>query len=211
MEKNKEQMWVDYVSEDEATGELKEFYERVKSPSGKVGGIFKVMSLRPKVAMAKQELRNAILGEASSLGAHHSDMISTVISGLNDCRFCGTAHGGMMIRRGDVTLDEANKLFLDWQSAELTEQERTMLTFCEKLNFNPSATTEDDLQTLRDVGFSDEQVVDIVVHVAYRNFIGRIHDGLGLSIEGDRAMLEAVGGVKPGTAHLPAPTAPVAR
>ena len=211
MEKNKDRMWVDYVSEDEATGELKDFYERVKSPSGNVAGIYKVMSLRPKVAMAKQELRMALLGDASSLGERHSDMISTMISGLNDCRFCGTAHGGMMIRRGDVTLDEANKLYSDWQSAELTEQERIMLTFCEKLNFHPSATTENDLQTLRNAGFSDEHIVDIVVHVAYRNFIGRIHDGLGLAIEGDRAMLEAVGGPKPGTAHLPSPNPPVAR
>ena len=197
------QMWVDFVDENEATGELKEFYERVKSPDGHVAGIYKVMSLRPKVAIAKENLRRALLGEASSLGARHSDMISTVISGLNDCRFCGTAHGGMLIRRGDATLDEANKLYLDWQSAELTHQERTMLNFCEKLNFNPSATTEADLQSLRDVGFSDEQIVDIVVHVAYRNFIGRIHDALGLSIEGERPMLEAVGGPKPGTGVIP--------
>jgi len=199
------QMWVDSVSEEEATGELKEFYERVKSPDGTVGGIYKVLSLRPKVAIAKQNLRLALLGEASSLGERHSDMISTVISGLNDCRFCGTAHGGMMIRRGDVTLDEGLKLYLDWPSADLTPQERTMLTFCEKLNFNPSATTEEDLQGLRDAGFTDENIVDIVAHVAYRNFIGRIHDALGLAIENERPMLEGVGGPKPGTGDVPAP------
>src|SRR5262249_26063735 len=142
------QMWVDSVSEEDATGELKDFYDEVKSPDGTVQGIYKVMSLRPRVAIAKQALRVALLGDASSLGAKHSDMTSTVISGLNDCRFCGTAHGGMLIRRGDVTLDEANKLYLDWQSADLTDQERTMLTFCEKLNFNPSSTTEEDLQVL---------------------------------------------------------------
>ena len=197
------QMWVDSVSEEDATGELKDFYERVKSPDGTVQGIYKVMSLRPKVAIAKQDLRMALLGDASSLGAKHSDMISTMISGLNDCRFCGTAHGGMLIRRGDVTLDEANKLYLDWQSADLTDQERTMLSFCEKLNFNPSGTTEADLQELRDAGFSDENIVDIVVHVAYRNFIGRIHDALGLAIENERPMLAAVGGPKAGTGDVP--------
>jgi uncharacterized peroxidase-related enzyme len=197
-------MWVDSVSEEEATGELKEFYESVKSPDGSVGGIYKVLSLRPKVAIAKQNLRVALLGEASSLGERHSDMISTVISGLNDCRFCGTAHGGMMIRRGDVTLDEGLKLYLDWPSADLTPQERTMLAFCEKLNFNPSATTEEDLQELRDAGFTDENIVDIVAHVAYRNFIGRIHDALGLAIENERPMLEGVGGPKPGTGNVPA-------
>jgi uncharacterized peroxidase-related enzyme len=196
-------MWVDSVSEDAATGELREFYERVKSPDGSVGGIYKVLSLRPKVAIAKENLRRALLGEASSLGERHSDMISTVISGLNDCRFCGTAHGGMMIRRGDVTLDEGLKLYLDWPSADLTPQERTMLTFCEKLNFNPSATTEEDLNGLRDAGFTDENIVDIVAHVAYRNFIGRIHDALGLAIENDRPMLEGVGGAKPGTGNTP--------
>jgi uncharacterized peroxidase-related enzyme len=197
-----ELMWVDYVEDEEASGELKEFYDRVRTPDGHVGGIYKVLSLRPQVAIAKQNLRVALLGEASSLGPKLSDMISTVISGLNDCRFCGTAHGGMMVRRGDVDLDQATKLYLDWQSADLTDQERTMLTFCEKLNFNPSATTQEDLQTLRDAGFTDENIVDIVAHVAYRNFIGRIHDALGLAIEGERPMLEAVGGPKPGTNQI---------
>ena len=75
------QMWVASVSEQEATGELKEFYERVKSQDGNVGCIYKVRSLRPKVAIAKENLRRALLGEASSLGERHSDMISTVISG----------------------------------------------------------------------------------------------------------------------------------
>jgi alkylhydroperoxidase family enzyme len=58
-----------------------------------------------------------------------------------------------------------------------------MLEFDEKLNFQPSGTTEVDVQKLRDAGFSDENILDIVALTAYRNFMNRLHGGLGLSLD----------------------------
>lgn len=56
-----------------------------------------------------------------------------------------------------------------------------MLEFVERLNFTPSQTTEDDIQRLREAGFNDENILDIVAVTAYRNFMNRLHDGLGMS------------------------------
>ncbi len=58
-----------------------------------------------------------------------------------------------------------------------------MLEFAEKLTYDPRGMTEDDLDKLRGVGFSDENVVDIVLVTAYRNFINRVHIALALSPE----------------------------
>ena len=81
-------MWVKHVEESEAAGEIAAVYERVRRDfNGNVPLMIKVLSLRPKVAEAKEALRKSLIGDASSLGAKRADMISIVVSGLNRCRF----------------------------------------------------------------------------------------------------------------------------
>jgi hypothetical protein len=82
-------LWVDYIEEDKAEGKLAEFYEQARraSPAGVVPDMMKVLSVRPELAIAKENLRRALLGESSSLGARRADMISVVVSGMNDCQF----------------------------------------------------------------------------------------------------------------------------
>lgn len=80
-------LWIRYVDDDDAGGDLKDFYESVRTPAGRIPDNQKVLSIRPKVAVAKEQLRRTLHGEASSLGARRADMISVVVSGLNSCRF----------------------------------------------------------------------------------------------------------------------------
>ena len=79
--------WVKTVEESEAAGELAELYEEARQRLGRVPPMIKALSLRPKVAAAKENLRQSLIGDASSLGARRADMISVVVSGLNRCRF----------------------------------------------------------------------------------------------------------------------------
>ncbi len=60
-----------------------------------------------------------------------------------------------------------------------------MLEFCEKMTFQQSQMNESDVQRLRDVGFDDEGILSIVLTAAYRNFISRVADALGVEL-GDR-------------------------
>ncbi len=65
---------------------------------------------------------------------------------------------------------------------ELTEGEYAMLEYAEKLTLTPSAMTEEDVQKLRDVGWTDRDILDIVHVCAYFNFRVRVVDGLGLEL-----------------------------
>jgi uncharacterized protein YciW len=65
---------------------------------------------------------------------------------------------------------------------ELTPAEYAMLEYAEKLTLTPSAMTEEDVQKLRDAGWTDRDVLDIVHVCAYFNFRVRIVDGLGLEV-----------------------------
>jgi uncharacterized peroxidase-related enzyme len=182
-------LWIRYVEDGDAEGILKEFYDGVRTPAGRVPDNQKVLSIRPEVAVAKERLRRTLHGDASTLGARRADMISVVVSGLNDCRFCGTAHAGQLVRRREASKDGAVALYRDWRSADLSDQDRAMLEFVEKLNFSPSRMEEGDVQRLRDAGFTDVNILDIVALTAYRNFVNRLHDGLGMSVDNLRANL----------------------
>lgn len=58
-----------------------------------------------------------------------------------------------------------------------------MLSYAEKLTQRPGAMTESDVAKLRDVEFSDRDILDITEVVGYYAYVNRIADGLGVSIE----------------------------
>ena len=58
-----------------------------------------------------------------------------------------------------------------------------MLAYAVKLTTSLSEVNEDDVTELRDVGFSDEAILEINSAAAYMNFVNRIADGLGIELE----------------------------
>jgi len=70
----------------------------------------------------------------------------------------------------------------DWRKAPLTPADTVMLEFGEKLTRQPSAMAESDVEALRHVGFADRDIVAITAAAAYRNFIIRVADGLGVEL-----------------------------
>lgn len=58
-----------------------------------------------------------------------------------------------------------------------------MLVYATKLTLTPGAMEAGDVAALREAGFSDRDVLDIVEVVAYYAYANRIADGLGISTE----------------------------
>jgi uncharacterized peroxidase-related enzyme len=58
-----------------------------------------------------------------------------------------------------------------------------MLAYTVKLTSSPSEVTAADIDGLREVGFSDRDVLDIAEVVAYYAYVNRIADGLGVELE----------------------------
>jgi uncharacterized peroxidase-related enzyme len=71
----------------------------------------------------------------------------------------------------------------DWRQAELSEADRAMLSYVEKLTFRPWEMIEDDVIALRQSGFSDGAILDINQVTAYYAYVNRLADGLGVELE----------------------------
>ena len=91
------------------------------------------------------------------------------------------AHAGALRRVGgdDLTAEFVQN---DWRKAKLIEPEYAMLEWVEKLTLTPAMMTREDTQKLRDVGWTDRDILDIASVCAYFNFRVRIVDGLGLEV-----------------------------
>ena len=71
----------------------------------------------------------------------------------------------------------------DWRQAELSEADRAMLTYVEKLTLRPWEMIEGDVMALRQRGFSDGAILDINQVTAYYAYVNRLADGLGVELE----------------------------
>ena len=72
---------------------------------------------------------------------------------------------------------------MDRETADVSTADQALHDFAEKLTLEPWAMAEDNLETLRHFGFTDEQLSDAVQVISYFNYINRIADGLGVDLE----------------------------
>ena len=92
------------------------------------------------------------------------------------------AHAEYLRQEGGDDL-EVERIKSDWRQMDLTEAERVMLEWVEKLTVAPSTCVEEDIEAMRAVGWTDRDVLDIAQVCAYFNMRVRIVDGLGLEVD----------------------------
>jgi uncharacterized peroxidase-related enzyme len=71
----------------------------------------------------------------------------------------------------------------DYRRHDLPPADRAMLDFAVKLTRSPRDMERSDTDTLRQVGFDDTAIHDIVQVTALFNYYNRLADGLGIDPE----------------------------
>ncbi len=113
-----------------------------------------------------------MLGE-SGLSKLEREMIAVVVSSINHCFYCLTAHGAAVRQlSGDPMLGEV--LVMNYRAANLSDRQRAMLDFAAKMTEEGHKIDEPDRQTLRDVGFSDRDIWDIASVAGFFNMSNRV-------------------------------------
>lgn len=77
------------------------------------------------------------------------------------------------------------KIAHDYKKAGLDAKDLAMLEYAEKITLYPSQVNENDVEALRRAGWSDRDVLDIAAVTAYRNFITRMADAMGVELTED--------------------------
>ncbi len=116
---------------------------------------------------------NDLMLADSGLTKLEREMIAVVVSSVNKCFYCLTAHGqAVRALSGDPKLGEM--LVMNWRVAGLDARLTAMLTFAEKVTKASAEVTEDDRTALRAVGFTDRDIWDITAVTGFFNMTNRM-------------------------------------
>ena len=173
--------WIDTIDLDDAPEDLQPLYDEIINTRGKVSNILKVHSLNPSALAAHLELYDTLLFGQSDLRRAEREAIAVVVSAENGCRYCVRHHGEALAAYWDRA--RVDQLAADHAAMDDLEPKlRQACTVAAKLTRAPDAMSKADVDRLRDAGWSDRSILDIVLITAYFNFVNRIANGLGVEV-----------------------------
>ena len=124
-------------------------------------------------------LYNELMLADSGLTKLEREMIAVVVSSINRCFYCLSAHGAAVRElSGNPILGE--QLVMNYRTAELDARQRAMLDFTALLTSASYTVEEAHRQSLRDVGFSDRDIWDIINVAAFFNMTNRVASGTAM-------------------------------
>jgi uncharacterized peroxidase-related enzyme len=170
--------WVTIPPEDEVPADAKELWEKPLERLGFVPNVLRVYTLRPRHLRLWYEFYDDLMRGESGLSKVQREMIAVVVSTVNRCHYCIVSHSAALrkLTEDPVLVDQ---LATNHKYAPLDPKERAMLDFAVKLTESSSSCAEQDIDALREVGWSDEEIFDIAQVAAMFNFTNRLASGLG--------------------------------
>lgn len=100
--------------------------------------------------------------------------------------YCALAHGRVLAEQFGEPVRE---IVLDPSVAGLDDADIAVMDLAEKVVDNATAISPDDLRPLRDLGFSETEIMDVVLAAAVRCFFAKTLDGLGVRADASFAEL----------------------
>jgi uncharacterized peroxidase-related enzyme len=88
------------------------------------------------------------------------------------------AHGAVL-RKNFFNADELVAIVKDFRNAGLSPEEVAIMAFAQKVTTQAQQISEQDMDELRGYGLSDEEILDVVLACAARNFFSKTLDALG--------------------------------
>ncbi len=151
---------------DELPQDIQEMFAAVQEKAGFVPNVFLTLAHRPDEFRAFFAYHDALMERDSGLTKAEREMIVVATSGDNNCQYCVVAHGAILRIRAKNPLI-ADQVAVNYRKADITPRQRAMLDFAIKVSNDAGSTCDDDFETLRAHGFSDEDIWDIAGITAF--------------------------------------------
>jgi uncharacterized peroxidase-related enzyme len=143
--------------------------------------IFQALSLKPEALEQVQRLNEVLAFGSSGLSRAREEAIATVVASVNQCRYEALTHAGFLRRQvSDSAL--VSSLLYDYSKVALEPQDQRMLEYVARLSWAPSSVGKADLEGLREAGFSDAEILSIVLLACLSNFMNRLANALGVDV-----------------------------
>ncbi len=144
---------------------------------GHLPGITGLLEYRKDSAQPIRELTQFLLRGPSTLTEGERELIATIVSHGNECRFCTTAHTAAADKLlGECNTTQAIKEDID--SAALSEKMKALLSIAKQVQQSGKAVKEESVQRAKKAGATDIEIHDTVLIAALFCLYNRYVDGL---------------------------------
>jgi len=146
--------------------DIRELIETVQEKSGFIPNVFLALAHRPAEFRAFFAAHDALMDKSDGLSKAEREMIVVATSAVNDCLYCVVAHGAILrIRAKDPLI--ADQVATNPFKADLSDRERNMVNFALRMVDDSASITDDDIQDMRDRGFTNDEIWDIGAITAF--------------------------------------------
>lgn len=163
---------------DEVTGDAAELYAADIASFGYVPSHTRVMANNPEAFRAFEQLIRASL---RTMDLRRYELVTLAAAGALGSRACRLAHGNKSLKV--FSEEELTRIALDYHDAGLSDVEVAMMEFAERLSGDSRTMTDADTLRLRELGLSDDEIVDVALAASARNFYSRALHALAVPVD----------------------------
>ena len=175
--------YINTTPPDQASGAVRELYERQQGKNGYVPNYAKVFCYRPELMGLWANLQAGIRRHVEP---RRFELITFAAAQAMYNSYCSLAHGQALTRI--FSADDVQAMTGAEEVESLTPAEREMMKFAGKVAVDAANITAEEVAALKENGFVDEEIFDIVITASARAFFSKISDGLG--VEPDVAFMD---------------------
>ena len=155
-------------------------------------GITGLLEYRKDTAAPIRELTQVLLRGPSSLTEAERELIATIVSHKNQCKFCTAAHTAA----ANVLLEEDDtsaKVKADIATAPVSDKMKALLTIAAQVQESGKSVTTASVEAAKNQGATDNEIHDTALIAALFCLYNRYVDGLATMTPTDPAFYRGLG------------------
>ncbi len=163
------------VPPEEAAGEVKAMYDKDLAAQGYVANFTRAFSLRPGVLQGWQGLKNAI---TSGMDPRLYELATVATATAIRSSYCSLVHGNILAT-SYYSAEKVVSIAGNDVADALDAADAAVVRFARKVAEEAEKITQEDIDELRDLGFSDVDVFNVILASAARCFFSKVLDATG--------------------------------
>ncbi|MGB3335766.1 MAG: alkylhydroperoxidase [Devosia sp.] len=173
-------MFLKTVSPDEATGEVAAIYRKEVDAIGFLMDATRCWTARPEVLPLFEHFSEGVKANFS-LGMRGWRLITFIAAKQVPSTYCSHVYARTLAK--DLGKEQVLAIQRDFRKAGLSTKDVAMLAYAEQVARDASRITQNHIDALREVGFSDVEISDIALCASIRSFVSRFFDATGATPE----------------------------
>jgi uncharacterized peroxidase-related enzyme len=162
-----------------AEHEVREWYDEQTARWGYLPNYAAAFASRPEVARAWTQLNIAV---RDGMDRRRFELATIAAARALRSTYCTAAHAKFL---RDACNDEPTMLSIaaDPDGRSLDATDRAVIEFAQKVALDAAAISQGDVDALRAVGLTDNDIADVVFAAAARSFFAKVLDGVGVNAD----------------------------